>query len=125
MIRPKNFTNNFLAESSHKLKARGQKKNIFIFIGRIIEIFNRPNHSIFSTGRIVYHQKIIRPKVQKCFWPNRTVFFSAYCNIFVVLSEKPQFYFVLRINVDFYGLCVTNFEFNGILKAVMRTSPEF
>jgi hypothetical protein len=49
-----------------------EKKN-FIFIGRIIEFFNRPNHSIFSTGRIVYHQKIIRPKVQKCFWPNRTV----------------------------------------------------
>jgi hypothetical protein len=44
MIRPKNFTNNFLAESSHKFKARGQKK-IFLFL--LAESLK------FSTGRII------------------------------------------------------------------------
>ncbi len=100
MIRPKNFTNNFLAESSHKFKARGKKK-IFLFLwpnhwnfqqAESIHFFNRPN-SISSKDHSAYSSKF--------FLPNRTVFVSAYCNIFVVLSEKPQFYFVLRINVWF------------------------
>jgi hypothetical protein len=72
-IRPKNLANNFLAESSHKFKAYG-RKFFFLIIARIIQFFNRPNHSFFSTGRIVYRQKIIRPKVQNGFWPNRIVF---------------------------------------------------
>ncbi len=44
MIRPNNFANYFLAESSHKFKARGRKKNYFL-IG--LESLN------FSTGRII------------------------------------------------------------------------
>jgi hypothetical protein len=44
MIRPKNLTNNFLAESSHKFKGSGRKKKILFLLAESLN---------FSTGRII------------------------------------------------------------------------